>query len=394
MTFGDEVVVEKVVKEIENFSSVNGRSPSEEDVEKILLPYGDDAFSEPEFYRIYSAWQNARQSPISKKALIELFESKVQSIRSIKIKYQYSTDWLDKKKSSFRDKQNVSFIMDNNRLYSEKTYFSSDSTANKTGLSHEILAYNGKNLSIARFFFDKKRATEGVIENRNNLDELFPFEHPLYYSFLLNPDIQKLTGKKPVFFLPSLLQDKTRLSIIEENTVLVDGIECIQISNGNSIYIDPSKDFSIVKVEQFQTVRDSNGGEDKIKPTKIVTLTKLSDYGNGIWIPQNINIIYSFGDESDRTVTMTVMNVEVNKKIDEKTFTDIFPDDAVISDSVQNLVYIWSDRASIGGLLKDTVQSKVRRTWQWLSMGAGLVLIIVALLMKYRNYRNKNGTPT
>jgi hypothetical protein len=281
--------------------------------------------------------------------------------------------------------------MDRNRLYSEKSFSDDDPKTNKPGLSKEIFAYDGKHMSAVRFFFSKNRVVEGMIGNFDNPSGLFPFENPLYYSFLLSPEVQKLSGRLPIRCLPSMLHDKRHVSIINEDLVAVDGIDCILISNGNSIYLDPSKDYSVVKIEDFRVVIDPNGEEREI-PLETVTMSDHVDYGNGIWVPHKIDVTYSFGDDSDGRVIIEVKNVEVNKKIGDELFTNIFPDDTVVADAVHNLVYTWSDRPSIEATLKSVVKSKRVWTFQIISLTVGTLLILIWIIIKYRAYlKEKNG---
>jgi hypothetical protein len=61
-----------------------------------------------------------------------------------------------------------------------------------------------------------------------------------------------------------------------------------------------------------------------------------------------------------------------------------------IADQVHNLTYRWGDHPTIGGLLKETVKSKVVTTFRWISVILGLAMIGVGVGFKIRK-RIKEG---
>jgi len=88
---------------------------------------------------------------------------------------------------------------------------------------------------------------------------------------------------------------------------------------------------------------------------------------------------------------MTVSGVELNKEIDPKTFTDIFPEDVLVADLVRNLSYEWSDRPSIDAILDKAVKSKRVWTLQYISLTLGILLLLAWFIIQYRAYLKRKA---
>ena len=81
-----------------------------------------------------------------------------------------------------------------------------------------------------------------------------------------------------------------------------------------------------------------------------------------------------------------------NRPLPKSFFSDVIPEDAMVSDGINHLVYVYGDRTSIGGLLNDTVRSKRVMIFRYISVTLGLVMVIIALVMKYREYRKRKNS--
>jgi hypothetical protein len=91
-----------------------------------------------------------------------------------------------------------------------------------------------------------------------------------------------------------------------------------------------------------------------------------------------------------RKEVINVENMSLNSGIQESFFTDIIPENAVVADGIRGLVYKQSDSPSIGSLLKEHAKSKRVMIFRYISIISGLILIFIALALKYRAYlKNK-----
>lgn len=387
-----DVLVQQVERAIKEYESKTGEVPGEDIVAEILSRYADVLSGTGDTLQIRLVDDNMGDPPITKSALRLLFEAKVQSINSFKIEYTVDTSGIDKKKLNRDACRSVTCIMDKNRFYAEST-FTNDPEINQAGISREIFAHDGKNISIARFFFDNGRVVEGSISHFRDLAELLPNGFPLYYSFLLAPETQKLAEFAPILDLSALLSGDAGYAFVGEKTEIVNGQECVFVSNvATDIYLDISKDYSVVKMVWNQLTTDFIDGGRKIVPYKTVNMTDHIDCGNGIWIPRKIVVLSAFEGEVGMKTTMTISIAKLNEKFEDSIFVNIFPEDALIADAVSNLVYEWGEKASIDSLLKATAKSKRVWIFQYISMTIGIFMIIAWCILKYLAHRKRKNS--
>jgi hypothetical protein len=146
----------------------------------------------------------------------------------------------------------------------------------------------------------------------------------------------------------------------------------------------PEKNFSVVQKECYRT--DFSDGHLVRNRTNLVRFDGFREYNNSLWFPEKC-IDESFYEEKLTVVQSVVFrNVEVNIGIEDNTFSDIIPDNAIVFDGVKGLAYKQSDSLSIDSLLKETVKSKRVFIYRYISIISGLVLIFIVLVIKYRLY--------
>ena len=362
--------VGNLIREIEKYASDHGHVPDGEALEAMVAPFLPH-LSDSDVAAVSEAWVNAQKPRISKEHLAALYESKIAGISSFKIEYRLTGSI---------DDQSVIFIRDRSNFFADVTY--TKGVMSGTDLARSVVAYNGDYLSAARYFSTTSRLTEGSIVNFTSLNEIIPFEHPMLYACLLPHDILSVVAGRTHFFLPGFLKGSQHaVPIIFEKTTAIEGTECVEVSNGTyTFFLNPEKNFSVVRiVERHQA---------NMPPVLEVNLSDHIDCGNGIWFPKSIQARYSYGDSRfDRNVLITVSSVELNKEIDPKTFTDIFPEDVLVADLVRNLSYEWSERPSIDSTLDKAVKSKRVWIFQIISMTVGIILILIWIIIKYVKYR-------
>jgi hypothetical protein len=377
--FADEQPDKIIIDEMERLASINKCAPNSDDIMPLLRKYKNN-LSESQYLNVITRMVNMQHPMISNQALSSLYKSKIKSIRSCVLEYDIETHY---KNTTPVDLRKIIFIMDKNHFFSDVT-FKKGKFLDSYHLLRNVQAYNGEYVSYVKYFTDKSRLIEGGIIPFETLQDIFPTDNPLYYSCLLDLSIQKLANKTPLILQEILEGESGQTGVIFEKTSSVDGLDVIQVQAGlDKYFFDPAKDFSIVKIEKNRVIRKREN-EGEIEPYEIFMMKNHIDCGNGIWIPQNITLIFNFGSRFDRKVTMTVSKVTINNKIDKNTFTDIFPDDAVVSDMVHQATYKWGDHPSINGLLKETVKPKSTRLYQRISVITGLIMIALAVVFEIR----------
>lgn len=211
-----------------------------------------------------------------------------------------------------------------------------------------------------------------------------PFAQSMLYDSI------NLNSTHPGFDFVALFTQFPDLIVFEKKEIY-NNHECIVVANlGHRFLLDTNCDFSLVKYENyFHHSENTSEGPKTIKRTLLScrTLNNLKDYGNGIWIPSEIQNVYKSPNEEEiGSDTIHCSYIEINKVADTM-FKNVVPDNAIVFNSIRNMSYIQRDGASINSLLKDVVKSKRVFFYRCLSVSIGLAMIIIAVVVKYLRHR-------
>ena len=210
------------------------------------------------------------------------------------------------------------------------------------------------------------------------------------YPYLDSDVVSFLKG--PVASLPDGKKNNL-VPFVFEKIESVEGEKCIVVSDfSTAMYFAVEKDFSLVQSEVYSQIMTTiaNGG-GVLSGRKISARTKFSkmkDYGNGICLPSNIEL-ERFNDNPVQYEKVVILSVKINEGIKDNYFTDIIPDDAIVADAENVMVYKQGDRSSIEGLLKDAAKSKRVMIFRYISVTLGLIMIAIWFVLKYRKYLKK-----
>ena len=160
-----------------------------------------------------------------------------------------------------------------------------------------------------------------------------------------------------------LMDQNKNLGIFDKKEV-IDGREYLVLGNfTRRLLLDIDKDFSVYQSSQYSYLFQNNPS----KPRRIIgrskaserTLLDMTDYGNGIWLPKKSENLYITERTGEVTMSdiVTYNNIKLNQGLEDDFFIDVIPEDALVTDSIRDMVYLWSDRASINGLLQSTVKA-------------------------------------
>lgn len=224
------------------------------------------------------------------------------------------------------------------------------------------------------------------------------------------PLFQSMIGDAGVFHTHhagfDLLQclDRSENMCVFEQTELIDGRKYLVLGNFTKrLLLDIERDFSVYQFLGYTYQSGPLKSSDPSKTSRMISrtresersLTGLTDYGNGIWLPKKAENLYFSGQTGKVTMSdvVTYNGIKLNQGLKAEFFEDVIPEDALVTDSIRDMVYAFSDRASINGLIKDVTKSKRVMIFRYISVTVGLALIVLALFMKYREYqKRKNAT--
>lgn len=154
----------------------------------------------------------------------------------------------------------------------------------------------------------------------------------------------------------------------EGNPERINGVECTPVGLGTpslfKAYLDPTRDYSVVKFEQYHNAYDTYGlAQDRfISDTWVCE--DLEDHGNGLWLPRKITRkIYSPRSEADEPVpgkllAESVTHVEsarFNEGIADEVFTDIIPKGVRVRNSIAGITYNNLTGDTLEGLLDESL---------------------------------------
>ena len=329
---------------------------------------------------------NEQNSMISRENLLKLVEMKQQSISNFRCKYTVFMEMFDESQNPEVNKKiSYEFVCSKNKLYIgyEPHHLEIDDPPQK-------IAYDGeKVLSLLSYPSGHLHAGLGK-PDAGSLMGFFQTYMPLTLAMLFDPRLCEFDFCESNLML--FLQGN-RLYGIFEKMEIASGQECIVIADlYMRLYLDPQKDFSVIQSDSYRQEFSDDGilvGRWLASRSKLFDLT---DHGNGVWIPSKavIENFDKFGKVTARC-SVDVSLVEINKGIDDNFFTGFIPNDTLVADTVEGLVYVYGDRPSINSLLKDVAKSKRVFILQYISVTVGILLILIVLIVKYLAYRKRKN---
>ena len=189
-------------------------------------------------------------------------------------------------------------------------------------------------------------------------------------------------------------------SFILQKHEFIDGLECIVVANLFSrYYLSMNHDYALVRYELFHTEIfpddvDKNLQDQRLFSRRIqyqCTMSDLFEVENSLWLPKTISIIKNEDNLNPEHTRITLDKIAINKPISDAEFSDVIPDGAFVTDAIRKMVYKWGNRASIGTLIKETVQSKRQTLFRNISFILGLCFIVCWGIIEWRKRRLLKG---
>jgi hypothetical protein len=320
----------------------------------------------------------ASQQPIiSKTDIASIIRAKQQSIKNFECNFFVTSSEISDKEAA--DVDSYEFLFSGNKLLLDHKPAVVNSENPQTRVSYD----GEKIISLYSFGDEQYHAGISPVED-GTLQNFLQLELPILLAMLFDTD--KCGYKTTKYNLWNMLEQPSGVMVLGK-TEVVHNRKCIVITSNFSsrVYLDIERDYSVVCVERFVL----NRVDEKIERilSERVSLFDLRDMGNGIWLPEKTLLEY-FDKQGDiinkQYVFMT--HVAINKTIEDKEFVDFIPDETLVSDLFNNLVYKFCERPTIQGTLEKTVSSKRVFIYRYISIISGLALIFIALGLKYLAY--------
>ncbi|MDR1385785.1 MAG: hypothetical protein LBJ67_18330 [Planctomycetaceae bacterium] len=322
-----------------------------------------------------------QQKPlISRENLLRLIEAKRNSIKDFKSIYSITIDDLIKTDLiPIHRKEICEFALINSK---NKLLFDIKLQPSPSQTPEIRTSFDGNNI-ITLMTYPNGHKHAGIKESKiDSMHDFFQPYMPLALSMLYNTEICQMPNKG--FDLLLFLKQDTIVVVYEKKEV-INGSECIVVADLTTrLYLDISKDFSVVRAETY-TQNILEGQLMGRWLTTQTTLFDLTDYGNGVWLPNKAIVLYY--DQTNKATckrSIEVLNTKLNDNLKEDYFVNFIPADIMVVDTVNNTIYKWGDSPSIGGLLKETVKPRSTSIYNWISIIVGLIMIVIARPFKIR----------
>ena len=363
IVIGDDSGLNKALECFEGIKR-SGRYPDDSDFFKIS---GDPEINltGSEQIQLLLRLAEFQRGSISKDDISRLFELKRDSIHNADMRYDVKITGS----SALKELVEVSyrFVFSKEKLYlSRRGHLAPNTSVN---------AYDGASLFlITEYDSDEPSAS---INSQISLG-FFNCPHlPLTHAMLFDPRSRVDSAYENLSDIVDMLRDST-LTCVFENDYEVNGYSCIKISDlTRCFFLNPNKDFSVIRYELYAVESDSGGKIKRgSKPVYQSDLKNLRDYGNGIWIPTHIEQNLFISNTSWQRAYVEVASVLINQELPDSFFSDVIPENALVSDGKRGMVYRQSDHASINALLKEAAKSKRVRIFQYISVTLGIILIL------------------
>jgi hypothetical protein len=381
----DEIGFRTAVARIE---CIQNRIPNDDDFFSIC---SDNSISltKQEQVELFGKILMLQKSRTNCQELLAIFNAKRNLLHDVKVSYIESIDIFVNSDLGMRGKTSHTYVF----AFSEnKMYLARDGKRSPDDYQHSVIASDGEILrTVSLPDNDLANAEITKINSPNYARFFYQLNMPLFLSNIVD---ENLCGypRQPGRNIIELLKEKGSFHVFQQEEV-IDNQVCIVVLNEYCrFYLSPEKDFSIIRFELFSQKFDPDVNRTDQRRFVGRSLTLRSNFrnyidnGNGIWTPSVIENSYYLENKQIAFVKIEVKDIQINKRIPDSFFSDVIPDDAFVADGIRNMVYRQSDHPSIDSLLKETAKSKRVFIYRYISVTAGLLMIIIALLLKYRAY--------
>jgi hypothetical protein len=384
--FSDDVAYKLAIEYLEN--TKKKRIPNDEDYFQICSFSETSFLSSTERLKVWREIVSLQNSDVSLLELQSIFKSKQNSLRDARVTYtEHVYDSRKSDQPTIESSRTYTFAFMSNMLYLERK-----GKRMNGDYDHAIFSYDGK--SMKTVIEPNSDLPNANIMKKTPLTFFFQIDMPLFSAMLFDPSLCNSSWHFN-FNIISFLGAEKKTRVFQQD-IFLNGKKYLAVLDlSTKIYLDPEKDFSVVRFEKyshnFERIESELSSVPNIRliGRSLIFRSDLSDlinYDNGIWIPSKIENTIFLKDRVIERAVVSVENVQINQNIPKSFFEDIIPENSFVFDAPNNLTYKQSDSPSINSLIKDTVKSKRILIYRYISIISGLALIFIALIMKFLAY--------
>lgn len=370
-----------------NFRDREGRAPTDVDLFAEVMKPGR-SLTYKDMYALLEIMRQQHNPITSKEALLNLIKAKRDSIRDFQCTYSSSDTHLNNEEDSYSIE--CHYKMKDNMFFIDRSIHKHD------GTSRQTFAYdseNSFNYAVPEPAEDGKLLPAVTIGTELNPKTFLDYQMPIYRAMLMDSRKFGLT-RNHSHDLVNFLDDG--VTMVCEDIEVVDDQRCVVLCNLKMrAWLSIEWDFSPVKLEVYSVKQGDFNGLNTIVGKRILIERRdfhgFKDYGNGIWLPSEINIEYYDLESGAPSVTVTnttiASSIEINSGLKKVDFTEFIPDGTIALDGPRNLIYEWGEGTSIGGLVDDVVTRKRTSNILWY-VNVTFVLLLIGIVC-YRSYHRR-----
>ncbi len=329
------------------------------------------------------------QSPsISSQDLADLLKFKRESIQDIQLDYVLREETLGQGRHKEWLEQRRKVMFAGSKALVQVNTDSKEGPSPEQPLSI-LKSYDGEVVRTITTDTSNKQPV-AAINNLQSRQDFFQTHNILVASMLIDAR-REWNAPHGFYDLVYLLTD-LKAAVLERTERIAD-TDCLVVTDGLCrVFLDSARDFSVIRVEEFEIKYDASDILLGRVPTAIRELMQLEDYGNGIWLPSTVDrVLLKDGKPALREVS-SLVDLKINQGIDDSVFRDVIPEGMLVFDGVRKASYRFGNAPSIEGMLGETAvrKAKVKAWLVWLNVVAIFILVTV---IAFRRRRRNTGMP-
>ena len=376
---------------IERFKNENGYAITEDDWISLMKVHKVPLTELGQYLELIRKQQIPK---VTISQLIAISQARQNSITSITAKWRFVSE--NKINATTADYLHT-FTLSKKRVLFETIH---NNTETVDVAMRRIASYDGEVVRLVDIPLSESSQyeTNAFLSNFESYESYFiASDNILWLTMLLDSKQYGFPENLSSDLLSFLRDDKLRV-IVFEHMQKFQGTDCYVVSGGPfRVYLDPQYQYAVVGLESYAMDTISENGKRYYNGVKLRhrrVLSDMKDYGNGVFLPSKIISQWYSRDNGtlEVQVTIDIQSIEINKDYDKEYFSDIIPDDAMVADGINNLVYRQNDRDSINALLQETAKSKRVWTLQIISVTVGILMILIWIVIQHLAYRKSKNS--
>lgn len=218
----------------------------------------------------------------------------------------------------------------------EKRYLKQQVFGKGQVIRESVDAYDGEVLRTLMAYPDREVVNSSVARSSSRV-RFFPREHPIRRAMLLDSQNDLSSSQRQPEDVAAFIQ----AGIVFPGSVQINGIRCVAVSDlTDTVYCAPELGYAVIESRLGEFHFDnSKGGFVRDRSVSVCKNSDFQQLASGVWLPKRSEYRSHLADGNiGGHVVTTVGEFGIESPAD--LFTKVIPDGAVVSDAIQDAVYV------------------------------------------------------